>query len=106
MGKPVIPVGRNITVVITDNSQIGTGMVAAMNEVELFTLEKLDKQVQDYCNNNESNGYSPRYFFYIYFQQQYILLLVGKNRTGIVAKNHIIFMSAKCSFLHFYCWSF
>lgn len=60
MEVPVIPLGRDITVVITDNSQIGLGILSAMNEVELLTLEKLDKQVQDYCNSNESTGYSPR----------------------------------------------
>lgn len=60
MGVPVIPLGKNITVVITDNSQVSLGLVSAMNEVELPTLEDLDKKVQDYCNANKSEGYSPR----------------------------------------------
>lgn len=60
MVVPVIPLGKNITVFITDNSQISAGLISAMNEVEIPALQDLDKRVQDYCNANKSEGYSPR----------------------------------------------
>lgn len=60
MGVPVIPVGKNISVIITDNSQVNLGLLSCMNDVELLTLVNLDKQIQDYCNNNKSSSYSPQ----------------------------------------------
>lgn len=60
ISKSKITEGKNITVIVSDKSELRDGSLSIMNECDYNALKKLQEEIQNFCEKNNVNGYKPR----------------------------------------------